>query len=160
MTTLTNTVMPAPLHHAATIFLKLVLLLIGAGTLAALLIEPHFEGRNVGATFTEIYFQDPFLAYVYIASIPFFVALYQAGVFFGHIEKKNFPSAARAAQTIKYCGMALIVGVIGAEAFIILMHDGKDDIAGGIAMGVLGLLVSIVITTVAAASERHVQKKI
>ena len=53
-------------------------MLIGVGALAVLLGEPRIEGRNAHATLFEIYFNDPFLAYAYIASIPFFVALYQA----------------------------------------------------------------------------------
>ena len=61
-----------------TIFLQVVIVLIGIGALALMLWEPHIEGRNAHATLFEIYFKDPFLAYAYIASIPFFVALYQA----------------------------------------------------------------------------------
>src|SRR5882757_4418154 len=59
-------------------FLQAVIVLIGIGALALMLWEPHIEGRNAHATLFEIYFKDPFLAYAYIASIPFFVALYQA----------------------------------------------------------------------------------
>ncbi|MEK7514868.1 MAG: hypothetical protein AAB608_00605 [Patescibacteria group bacterium] len=58
-----------------TLFLKAAIVLIGIGALAFLLIEPHFEGRNVNATLFEIYFRDPFLAYAYIASIPFHSSL-------------------------------------------------------------------------------------
>lgn len=60
------------------IFLQTVIVLIGIGALAFMLWEPHIEGRNAHATLFEIYFKDPFLAYAYIASTPFFVALYQA----------------------------------------------------------------------------------
>src|ERR687885_758343 len=60
------------------LFLKAVIVLVGVGALALMLWEPHIEGRNAHATLFEIYFKDPFLAYAYIASIPFFVALYQA----------------------------------------------------------------------------------
>jgi hypothetical protein len=60
-----------------TIFLQAVIVLIGIGALALMLWEPHIEGRNAHATLFEIYFNDPFLAYAYLASIPFFVALYQ-----------------------------------------------------------------------------------
>ena len=64
--------------RSSTIFLQVVIVLIGIGALALMLWEPHIEGRNAHATLFEIYFKDPFLAYAYIASIPFFVALYQA----------------------------------------------------------------------------------
>ena len=58
--------------------LQAAVILVGVGALVFLLGEPHLEGRNVGATAFEIYFKDPFLAYAYLSSIPFFVALFQA----------------------------------------------------------------------------------
>jgi len=60
------------------IFLQTVIVLIGIGAVALILWEPHIEGRNAHATLFQIYFNDPFLAYAYIASLPVFVALYQA----------------------------------------------------------------------------------
>ena len=65
------------------LFLQAAIALIGIGSLALLLWEPHIEGRNAHATTFEIYFKDPFLAYVYVGSIPFFVALYRA---FGFVD--------------------------------------------------------------------------
>ena len=64
-----------PMKRSSAAFLQAVVVLIGVGVLALLLCEPHLEGRNAHATPFEIYFKDPFLAYVYVASIPFFVAL-------------------------------------------------------------------------------------
>lgn len=46
------------------LFVQVVLVLMGIGTLGLLLWEPHLEGRNAQATTFEIYFNDPFLAYV------------------------------------------------------------------------------------------------
>ena len=66
------------MKRSSTAFLQVVIVLISIGALALMLWEPHIEGRNVHATLFEIYFKDPFLAYAYIASIPFFMALYQA----------------------------------------------------------------------------------
>ena len=70
-----------------------------------MLWEPHVEGRNAHATLFEMYFKDPFLAYAYIASIPFFVALYQAFKVLGYVgQNKIFSQAAvKALRTIKYC---------------------------------------------------------
>ena len=66
------------MKRSSTIFLQVVVVLMGIGALGIMLWEPHIEGRNAHATLFEIYFKDPFLAYAYIGSIPFFVALYQA----------------------------------------------------------------------------------
>ncbi|MDP3794880.1 MAG: DUF2975 domain-containing protein, partial [Candidatus Sungbacteria bacterium] len=73
------------MKRSSTIFLQIVIVLIGIGVLALMLWEPHLEGRNVNATFFEIYFKDPFLAYVYLGSIPFFVGLYQAFKVLGYV---------------------------------------------------------------------------
>ena len=61
------------MKRSSTIFLQIVIVLIGIGAVALLLWEPQIEGRNAHATLFEIYFKDPFLAYAYIGSIPFFV---------------------------------------------------------------------------------------
>ena len=82
------------MKRSSTIFLQVVVVLIGIGALAIMLWEPHIEGRNAHATLFEIYFKDPFLAYAYIASIPFFVALYQAFKVLGYVrQNKTFSQA-------------------------------------------------------------------
>src|SRR6185503_16641248 len=93
-----------------TIFLQAVIVLIGIGALALLLWEPHIEGRNAHATPFEIYFKDPFLAYAYFASIPFFAGLYQTFKMLGYIgQNKAFSRASvKALRTIKYCAIAII----------------------------------------------------
>jgi hypothetical protein len=142
---------------SSTIFLQVVIVLIGIGALALMLWEPHVEGRNAHATLFEIYFNDPFLAYAYVASIPFFVALYQAFKVLGYAgQNKVFSQAAvKALRTIKYCAIALIGFVAVGENFI--MFGNSDDRAGGVFMGVLMTFGSIVIATAAALFERILQ---
>ena len=110
------------MKRSSTIFLQIVIVLIGIGALALMLWEPHIEGRNAHATLFEIYFKDPFLAYAYIASIPFFVALYQAFKVLGYAgQNKVFSQAAvKALRTIKYCAIAIIGFVAVGEIFIML----------------------------------------
>ena len=95
------------MKRSSTIFLQVVIVLIGIGALALMLWEPHIEGRNAHATLFEIYFKDPFLAYAYTASIPFFVALYQAFKVLGYVGRNEVFSqaAVKALRTIKYCAM-------------------------------------------------------
>ena len=76
------------------LFLRAVLVLIGVGALALLLWEPQIEGRNAHATTFEIYFKDPFLAYVYLASIALFVALYHAFKVLGYVGQNKMLSPA------------------------------------------------------------------
>lgn len=133
-------------------------MLIGIVVLTLMLWEPHLEGRNVHATLFEIYFKDPFLAYAYIASTPFFAALYQAFTLIGYIgQYKLFsPDSVRALRIIKYCGTALVVLIIAPVAYLFIVRPG-DDIAGGVAIGLFLLLISAAIAAAAAAFERRLQ---
>jgi len=144
----------------ATLFLRAVLVLIGIGALAFLLLEPHYEGRNAHATLFAIYFKDPFLAYAYVGSITFFVGLYHAYKVLGYAgrNKEFSPSAVRSVRTIKYCAIALVGFVVGGEVFIML--GDSDDRAGGVFMGVLICFGSIVVATATAILERILQNAV
>ncbi len=150
------------MKRSSTIFLQLVIVLIGIGVLALMLWEPNIEDRNAHATLFEIYFNDPFLAYVYIASIPFFVALYQAFKLLGHIgQNKVFSQAAvNALRTIKYCALATACFIVGAEAYLFIVMRGKDDIAGAAMMGFVATFASIVIGIAAAVFEKILQNAV
>ncbi len=150
------------MKRTLTIFLQVVVLLIGFGTLAILLWEPHLEGRNVHATLFEIYFKDPFLAYAYIASISFFVILYQAFKLLGNIRQNKVFSlnSVRALRIIKYCAIVLIAFIAGAEAFFFIVQRGNEDIAGGVAMGLGLIFISLVIGSVAAVFEKVLQNAV
>lgn len=139
------------------LFLQLVVILIGMAALALMLWEPHIEGRNAHATTFQIYFNDPFLVYAYLGSIPFFVALYQAFKVLGYArQNKIFARAAvKALRTIKYCAIALIGFVVVAEVFI--MFNTSDDRAGGVFIGALITFGSLVIAAAAALFERVLQ---
>ena len=149
------------MKQSSSIFLQIVIVLIGIGALALLLWEPHIEGRNAHATNFEIYFKDPFLVLVYIGSIPFFVALYQAFKVVGYAGQNQIFSqaAVRALRIIKYCALA-IIGFVVVEEIIIMLTHGSDDAAGGVFMGVLITFSSIVIATAAAMFERILQNAV
>ncbi|MCB4791844.1 MAG: DUF2975 domain-containing protein [Elusimicrobia bacterium] len=146
----------------STIFLQVIIVVIGIGALAFMLWEPHIEGRNVHATLFEIYFKDPFLAYAYIASISFFVALYQSFVLLGYLGQNKVFSlkSVRALRTIEYCAISLVGFIVAAEAYLFIAVRGKDDIAGGVALGLFMIFVSVVIATTAAVFERLLQRRI
>lgn len=146
---------------SSTIFLQVVIVLIGIGTLAFMLWEPHLEGRNVNSTLFEIYFKDPFLAYAYSASIAFFVALYKAFKVLGYVrQNKTFSQATvKALRTIKYCAMALVALIVAPVAYLFIARPG-DDIAGGVAMGLMIIFVSAIIATAAAMFERILQNAV
>ena len=137
-------------------FLQAAVVLIGIGSLALMLWEPHIEGRNAHATTFEIYFKDPFLAYVYVGSIPFFVALYRASGLFGHARKNGVVShvTVDALRAIRRCAMA-IIGFVAGAAVIILMFGDKDDRPAGFFMALLFTVASSGVSIVAAMVARR-----
>jgi hypothetical protein len=140
-----------------------VIAFIGIGALALMLWEPHLEGRNAHSTLFQIYFNDPFLAYAYIASIAFFVALYQAFKLLGYVGRGDVFSqrSVKALRTIKYCAMSLVGFLVGAEAYFFIVQRSKvDDIAGGVMMGLFLIFVSVVVAAAAAVFERTLQSAV
>ena len=148
------------MNRTSTIFLQVVIVLFGIGALALMLWEPHIEGRNVHSTLFEIYFKDPFLAYAYVASIPFFMALHQAFKVLGYVrlDKTFSPATAKALWTIKYCALA-IIGFV-AVSVIFMMFADDDDRPAGVFMRILIAFPSIVIATAAAMFERILQNAV
>lgn len=140
----------------------MVIVLIGIGALSLLLWEPHIEGRNAHATLFQIYFEDPFLVYAYTASIAFFVALYQAFKLLGYAGRNEIFSqrSVKALRIIKYCAISLVGFLAGAEAYFFIVQRSKDDIAGGVIMGLFLIFVSVVVSTAAAVSERILQSAV
>lgn len=146
------------MKRGAIVILRAVLILVAIGAVALLLWEPHIEGRNAHATIFAIYFKDPFLAYAYTASIPFFVGLYQAFNVLGYAERGSLssPSVVRAVRTIKYCAIATIGFVAGGEVFIML--SDSDDRAGGVFIGIVITFASILVATTMAALDRTLER--
>src|SRR5580765_4460687 len=147
------------MKRGSTIFLRIVIVLIGIGALAFMIWEPHVEGVNKHATVFQMYFNS-FVAYAFIASIPFFVALYQAFKLLGYVgQNKVFsPEAVKALLTMKYCALT-IIGFV-AVSVIFMIHGDRDDRPAGIFMRMLVTFPSIVVATAAALFEQILQKAV
>jgi hypothetical protein len=150
------------MKRASTIFLQVVIVLISIGVLTFLLWEPHLEGVNAHATLFQIYFKDPFLAYVYAASIPFFLGLYQALKLLGYARKNKVFSqgAVKALRTIKYCAFITAGAIVAAITYIRMAAHGNDDPAGFVMLGMVATFASVVIGTAAAVFERILQNAV
>ena len=148
------------MKRISTLSLQVFIVLIGISALALMLWEPHIEGRNLHATTFDIYFKDPFLAYAYLASIPFFMVLHQTFKLLGYVRQKKISSQTtmKALRAIQYCARVIIGFVVLGEIFIML--SDSDDRAGGVFMGILVTFGAIAIATTAAKFERIFQKKI
>lgn len=133
------------------IFLQLVIVLIGLSVLAFLLIEPHFEGRNANATAFQIYFNDPFLVYAYIASLPFFTILFQTNRLLNSIRRtEELP--AKAFQTIKRCSFAIILFAFGGAFWI--MQSQSDDKPPAFILAFIISLFAVIVMVLASKFER------
>jgi hypothetical protein len=148
-----------PMKRSSTAFLQTLIVLIGIAALTFLLWEPHVEGVNAHAKFFEVYF-DLFVAYAYVASIPFFVGLYQAFKVLGYIRQNRVFSqeAVNALRTIKFCALALIGFV--AVSVIFMINGDRDDRPAGVFMRILVAFPSIVVATAAAMVERILQNAV
>lgn len=148
------------MRRRSTTFLQAVTVLVGIVAVAVLLWEPHTEGRNAHATLTQIYFHDPFLACIYVGSIPFFVALYEAFRLLGWIASPPAAfsnRAVRSVRVIRHCAK-VTVGLI-LVGVVVLMFVG-DERPPAAFMGLLATLAFLVIGASAAAFERLLQSAV
>src|SRR6185436_6212526 len=134
------------MKRGSTLFLKVVLLLIAIGVLAWLLWFPQTEGRAANLDLISIY-TDPFIIFGFIASIPFFVGLYQAFKLLNLIEaNKAFSQAAvNTLRNMKFASLGLIGFIAGAVLYIRFFVHG-DDPAGPTALGIIVAFAALVIT--------------
>lgn len=148
------------MKRTSTTFLQIVIVLIGIGAAFLLILEPRTEGVNAHATNFQIY-SDPFILFIYLGSVPFFVALCQAFKILGYAgQNKVFSQpAVNALRKIKYCALT-IVGFVIVEEIIIMLTHGNDDAAGAFMMGVFITFGSIVVGTAATMFERVLQNAV
>ncbi len=153
------------MRKSSTVFLQVVIVLIGIVALAIMIRFPLTEGRAANLDLFSIY-ADPFLVYGYLASISFFIALYQAFRLLGYIgQNKVFSlSSVKALRTIKYCAIALGILIVMAAIYIRLSFSVKsvtdDDPAGFIAVAIVTTFISIVVATAAAVFEKTLQSAV
>ena len=164
---LTNNICQATIYSrdmdkGSTIFLRLVLYLTALAAVIGLVWFPQTEGRAESLDLISIY-KDPFIVYLYIATIPFFTALYQAHKILGYIDKNKVFSqeSVKAVSIIKYCAI-VFMGLIGAAtAYIFVMSKAtNDDGAGAVAIGVITMFASSVLATATAVLQRLLQNAV
>jgi len=97
------------MKKGSTLFLKVVLVLIAISVLAGLAWFPQTEGRAAHLDLLSIY-TDPFIIYMYIASLPFFVGVYQAFKLLNFIDANRAFSqgAVNTLRNMKFASLVLI----------------------------------------------------
>jgi hypothetical protein len=149
------------MKKSSTLFLQAVIVLIGIVALIIMIRFPLTEGRAVNLDLLSIY-ADPFIVYAYLASIPFFVALYQAFTLLGYIgQNKVFSlNSVKALRAIKQCATILAILIVMAGLYIRLFHAKSDDPAGFLAMCIVTTFISIVVATACAVFQKTLQSAI
>jgi hypothetical protein len=140
------------------ILLQAAIVLIGIVALAVMIRIPLTEGRAANLDLFSIY-ADPFIIYGYIASIPFFIALYKTFNLLGYFgQNKAFSlNSVKALRNIKYCAIALGILIVMAGLYIRVFHDKEDDPAGFLAICLLTTFVSLVVATAVTVFEKILQ---
>jgi hypothetical protein len=148
------------MKQGSTLFLKLIICLIAIVVVAWMIVFPQLEGRATNLDLISIY-RDPFIIYGYIASIPFFVALFQALKLLGYVEKDAIFSQAaiRAVSIVKYCALATIGFLVVAILYIRVMAQG-DDPAGPTMIGLIAIFTSVVIATAVGVFQMLLQNAV
>jgi hypothetical protein len=148
------------MKKGSTLFLKVVICLIAIGVFAGMLWFPQTEGRAKNLDLISIY-SDPFIIYIYIGSIPFFVGLYQAFKLLNLIEanKAFSQGAVNTLKNMKFASLSLI-GFIALALFYIRFAAHGDDPAGPTALGIIVSFAVAVIATAAAVFQKLLQNAV
>jgi len=143
------------------IFLQSLIIIFGIVILSFLIRVPLTEGRAANLDLYHIY-TDPFILFGYMASSPFFIALYKGFKILGYYGQNKIFSliAVRELKIIKYCAILFSIFILSAGIFIILFHNVEDDPAGFISLCILTTFLSIVVAGIAGVLEKKLRKGI
>ncbi len=141
------------------IFLQGVIVLVGLVALAIMIRFPLTEGRAENLELFSIY-ADPFILYVYAASIPFFIALYKAFKLLGYIgQDKAFSlKSVSTLRSIKHCAFVLSIFIVMAGVYIRIFHHKDDDPAGFLALCMVTTFLTLAVATAVSVFEKILQK--
>ena len=148
------------MKRSSTLFLRVVICLIAIGALAGMIWFPQTEGRAANLDLISIY-TDPFIIYIYITSIPFFIGLYQAFKLLNFIDanKAFSQGAVNTLKNMKFASLSLI-GFIALAEFYIRFFAHGDDPAGPTAIGIFASFAAAVIVTAAAVFQKLLQNAV
>jgi Protein of unknown function (DUF2975) len=149
------------MKKSSIVFLQTVTILIGIVVLVILVRFPQTEGRAKNLDLLSIYL-DPLIMYGYLASIAFFVGLFNVFKLLGFIGQNKVFSAnsIKALRVIKYCAIVFCILIVGAAIFVKFSQPQEEDSAGFIAICILAILLATVVGTAASIFEKIWQNAI
>ena len=146
------------MKKSSTLLLQGVIALIGIMVLVIMIWVPMTEGRATNLNLFSIY-SDPFILYGYVASIPFFIALYNVFKLLRYIGKSKASSlnSLRSLRSIKYCAIILSILIVMAGLYIKIFHNKQDDPVGFLAMCIVTTFISLAVATAVVVFEKKLQ---
>lgn len=152
------------MKRSSTIFLKVVISLIGIAVLAVCVFGlPGIASRDAIAHPDTAYLSYLFLVYAYVFCIPFYAALYQAFKLLTYIDtKKAFSElSVKALRYIKHCAITIsVLIVVGIIITVSIFYGSGEDITGIFMLALIGIFASSVIATFAAILQGLLQEAI
>lgn len=148
------------MKRGTTLFLKAAVVLIGLAVLAGGLAGlPWLASHPANPEYAGLLY--PIIAGIYLAAIPFFLALLQAFKLLNCIDGNNAFSqwSVQALRTIKRCAITISAVYSVTLPFIYLLAV-KDDSPGLVAIGLVLVFASLVIAVFAAVLQYLLQNAI
>lgn len=141
------------MKKASTLFLKLVICLMGLAVLAfCIIVIPQIIGSfSLGG-------YDPILLGLYVPTIPFFIALYQGYKLLTYIDKNVAFSqdSVKALKNIKYSAVSISALYTAGLPYIFYVAD-QDDAPGVVLIGMIFIAAPIVIAVFAAVLQKLIE---
>ncbi|GAE33713.1 DUF2975 domain-containing protein [Halalkalibacter akibai] len=153
------------MKRSSTLFLKIAVILIGVPVLAlCLFLLPQIAGEANEATRRGsdlAYVVYGILLIMYITTIPFYFALFQAFKLLSFIDKNEAFSelSVRALKKIKNCAIIISGLYVVAIPFVYMIAE-VDDAPGLIIIGLVMIFAPMVIAVFAAVLQRLLQEAI
>lgn len=150
------------MKRGSTLFLKLAVFVIGAPVFALCIFMATMIAKNVAEGISGWdYVILGILTIMYIAAIPFYIALYQAFKLLSYIDKNKAFSelSVGVLKKIKNCAITISgLYVVGLPLFYIFAE--LDDAPGVIIIGMMLVFAPVVIAVFAAVLQRLLQEAI
>ncbi|CEG28795.1 DUF2975 domain-containing protein [Bacillus sp. B-jedd] len=148
------------MKRGSTLFLKMAVFIMGIPVLALCVVGVFWLAKNpANPEYAHILY--PIVFGVYGSTIPYYMALYQAFMLLGFIDKNEAFSelSVMALKKIKYCALT-ISGLYAAILPFVYFVAELDDAPGLIIMGMVPVFASLVIAVFAAVLQRLLKEAI
>ena len=148
------------MKQGTTLFLKIALFLIGIPVLTLSIVGGIWL-VNHPANPAYAHMLYPIVIGMYVSSIPFYMALYQAFKLLGYIDRNKAFSelSVKALKVIKKCALTISTVYLVMLPFVFLVAQ-SDDAPGLVLVGMVPIFASMVIAVFAAVLQRLLQEAI